>query len=68
MDEWLSLGQMLDRIQVGQKAIPNDKAYATMIRTPMGLRVVDRHTGEPWDGFVPLTYSKFNLKYRLVSA
>jgi hypothetical protein len=67
MGGWLTFGQMLDRIQIGQKAVPDDTAYATVIRTHMGLRVVDRHTGEPWKGFVPITYSNFKLKYRLIN-
>jgi hypothetical protein len=64
--EWLTFGEMLDRISIGDKAVPDDKAYATVTRTHMGLRVVDRMTGETWDGFVPITYSLFRLKYKII--
>jgi hypothetical protein len=63
-DEWMTFGEMLDHIQIGQVVEPDDKAYATFIRTPMGLRILDRWTRKPWDGFVAITYSLFRLKYR----
>jgi hypothetical protein len=67
MYEWLTFGEMFDRIQLGEKAIPNDNAYSTLIRTSLGLRVLDRTTGEPWTRFVSVTYSLFHLKYRIDS-
>lgn len=63
-NEWMTFGEMLDRIQLGQVAEPNVRNYADLIRTPCGLRIVDRWTRKPWNGFLALTSSLLTLKYR----
>jgi hypothetical protein len=46
MSEWLTTGQMIDRLKVGEVAIPDDEKYLAVKRTKDGFIWVDRDTHE----------------------
>jgi hypothetical protein len=46
MSEWLTTGQMIDRLKVGEVAIPDDEKYLAVKRGMGGFIWVNRHTFE----------------------
>ena len=46
MSEWLTTGEMIDRLKVGEVAIPNDEKYLAVKRGMGGFIWVNRHTFE----------------------
>lgn len=46
MSEWLTTGEMIDRLKVGEVAIPDDKKYLAVKRCSGGFIWVNRHTFE----------------------
>lgn len=63
-NDWMTFGEMLDRIKLGQIAEPDVRNYADVTLTPLGLRYVDRRTREPWDSLVPVTRAYMALRFR----
>lgn len=46
MSEWLTTGEMIDRLRIGEVAIPDDKKYLAVKRGLGGFIWVNRHTFE----------------------
>jgi hypothetical protein len=46
MSEWLTTGQMIDRLKVGEVAVPNNREYLPVKRTEKGFIWVDPKTHE----------------------
>jgi hypothetical protein len=46
MSEWLTTGQMIDRLKIGEVAIPDDEKYLAVKRGMGGFIWVNRHTFE----------------------
>ena len=46
MSEWLTTGEMIDRLKVGEVAIPDDEKYLAVKRGIGGFIWVNRHTFE----------------------
>lgn len=63
-NDWMTFGEMLDRIKLGQIAEPDVQNYSDVTLTPLGLRYVDRWTRKPWESLVPVTRSYMALRFR----
>jgi hypothetical protein len=69
MSEWLTTGEMIDRLKVGEVAIPDQKEYLAVKRTKDGFIWVDRNTYE--QSKIHRDYFKINcytveLKWRIL--
>jgi hypothetical protein len=69
MSEWLTTGEMIDRLKVGEVAIPDQKEYLAVKRTKDGFIWVDRNTYE--QSKIHRDYFKINcytveLKWRII--
>jgi hypothetical protein len=69
MSEWLTTGQMIDRLKVGEVAIPDQKEYLAVKRTEKGFIWVDRNTYEQskiHQSYFRVDCFTVNIKWRIL--